>query len=227
MANELSNLSIPPSLRELAFQSIKNAILTNQLKSENIYKIEDLAKSLGISKTPVREALLDLSIKGFVTFLPRKGIQINLLDKNDIEYLYEFRTAMEIAVIKRIAKSISEESISALKSINAECKKSMEHDNKIEYLKNDRKFHLFLAELSENDYIISSLENVRDLVDWMGARALILKNRMEEVLLEHKNVIDMLERHDTVNAQKMMEKHIKITMEKVLETYLKEEKNEY
>jgi len=227
MANELSNLSIPPSLRELAFQSIKNAILTNQLKSENIYKIEELAKSLGISKTPVREALLDLSIKGFVTFLPRKGIQINLLDKNDIEYLYEFRTAMEIAVIKRIAKSISEESISALKSINAECQKSMEHDNKIEYLKNDRKFHLFLAELSENDYIISSLENVRDLVDWMGARALILKNRMEEVLLEHKNVIDMLERHDTVNAQKMMEKHIKITMEKVLETYLKEEKNEY
>lgn len=224
MANELSNLSIPPSLRELAFQSIKNAILTNQLKSENIYKIEELAKSLGISKTPVREALLDLSIKGFVTFLPRKGIQINLLDKNDIEYLYEFRTAMEIAVIKRIAKSISEESISALKSINAECQKSMEHDNKIEYLKNDRKFHLFLAELSENDYIISSLENVRDLVDWMGARALILKNRMEEVLLEHKNVIDMLERHDTVNAQKMMEKHIKITMEKVLETYLKEEK---
>ena len=227
MANELSNLNIPPSLRELAFQSIKNAILTNQLKSENIYKIEELAKSLGISKTPVREALLDLSIKGFVTFLPRKGIQINLLDKNDIEYLYEFRTAMEIAVIKRIAKSISEESISALKSINAECQKSMEHDNKIEYLKNDRKFHLFLAELSENDYIISSLENVRDLVDWMGARALILKNRMEEVLLEHKNVIDMLERHDTVNAQKMMEKHIKITMEKVLETYLKEEKNEY
>jgi len=165
MANELGNLSIPPSLRELAFQSIKNAILTNQLKSENIYKIEDLAKSLGISKTPVREALLDLSIKGFVTFLPRKGIKINILDKNDIEYLYEFRAAMEIADIKRIAKSISEESISTLKSINAECEKSMEHDNKIEYLKNDRKFHLFLAELSENDYIISSLENVRDLVD--------------------------------------------------------------
>lgn len=224
MANELGNLSIPPSLRELAFQSIKNAILTNQLKSENIYKIEDLAKSLGISKTPVREALLDLSIKGFVTFLPRKGIQINLLDKNDIESLYEFRTAMEIAVIKRIAKSISEESISTLKSINAECEKSMEHDNKIEYLKNDRKFHLFLAELSENDYIISSLENVRDLVDWMGIRALILKNRMKEVLLEHKNIIDMLERHDTINAQKMMEKHIKITMEKVLKAYLKEEK---
>jgi len=46
----------------------------------------------------------------------------------------------------------------------------------------------------------------------MGIRALILKNRMKEVLLEHKNLIDMLERHDTDNAQKMMEKHIKITM---------------
>jgi len=213
---DIGKFEMPPSLKHMALQALKNAILISQLQQEQIYKIDDLAKSLGISKTPVREALLDLAAKGFVTFLPRKGIQINSLDENDIRDLYEFRAAMETSVIRHITPTITEESIAHVEAINNDAKKCVKNNDRIEYLKKDREFHLFLAELTENEYMISALENVRDLVDWMGIKALLRKERMMEVFVEHDKVIQMLKKQDVKRATQMMEEHIAITLEKVL-----------
>ena len=213
---DLGKFETPPSLKHMALQALKNAILTNRLQQEQIYKIDDLAKSLGISKTPVREALLDLAGKGFVTFLPRKGIQINSLDENDIRDLYEFRAAMETSVIRHITPTITEEFIAHVEAINNDAKKCIKNNDRIEYLKKDREFHLFLVELTENEYMISALENVRDLVDWMGIKALLRKERMMEVFVEHDKVIQMLKKRDVKRATQMMEEHIANTLEKVL-----------
>ena len=212
----IDKLKSPPSLRYMALQTLKNAILTNVLKPKKIYKIDELAKSLGISKTPVREALLDLSTMGFLTFLPRKGIQINSLGEKDIRDIYEFRAAMETSVIQHITPTITEESIAHVEIINNDAKKCVKNNDRIEYLKKDREFHLFLAELTENEYMISALENVRDLVDWMGIKALLRKERMIEVFVEHDKVIQELKNRDVKRATQMMEEHIAITLENVL-----------
>lgn len=213
---ELDKFTAPPSLKDMALLVLKNAILADQLQTQKIYKIEDLAKSLNISKTPVREALLDLAARGFVTILPRRGIEINSLEAKDIRDLYEFRAAMEIAVIRHISSSIAEQSIGQVEAINITAKACMEKDDRIGYLKKDREFHLFLAEMTENDYLISALERVRDLVDWMGSKALVREQRMMEVFLEHAKIIQMLKKRDPEGAARMMEEHITITMENVL-----------
>ena len=73
-----------------------------------------------------------------------------------------------------------------------------------------------MASLSENQYMISALENVRDLIDWMGWKALLRKERMLEVYEEHGRIIQRLKERDTEGAVKMMEEHIRITKENVL-----------
>ena len=76
-------MTVPPCLKETAFQSIMAAILPNKLEPGRIYNEQGFAKVLGISKTPVREALLDLATKGFMPLLPQRGDQANALTEEE------------------------------------------------------------------------------------------------------------------------------------------------
>ena len=212
----LTNLVAPPSLKEMAFQAIKEAILSNKLEPGKIYNEQALAKELGISKTPVREALLDLAARGFVTFLPRRGVQVNVLTEKDIRDLYNFRAALETAIIRCITPRVTDETIRRIEAIYKKEEEAIRNDNRRGYLKIDREFHLSLASLSENQYMILALENVRDLIDWMGWKALLRKERMLEVYEEHGRIIQRLKERDTEGAVKMMEEHIRVTKENVL-----------
>jgi DNA-binding GntR family transcriptional regulator len=211
----LDSLQRPPSLKDMAFQALKKAILEDKLLPEKIYKIDDLAKDLGISKTPVREALLDLSSLKFVTIIPRRGILVNTLDEKDIRDLYEFRAAIEAAIIRHVAPIISEGDIQRAQTINDESM-TCGREERMDYLKKDREFHRFLSDLSENDYLTNALEHVRDLVDWMGIKALLKDDRMAEVYEEHNRVLDMIRKNDTRGAARMMVEHVVTTRENVL-----------
>ena len=211
----LDTLHRPPSLKDMAFQALKRAILEDKLLPEKIYKIDELAKDLGISKTPVREALQDLSSLKFVSIIPRRGILVNVLDEKDIQDLYEFRAAIEEAIIRHIAPAITDENIERAQKINDEAM-ACGSEERMAYLKKDREFHRFLSELSENDYLTDALEHVRDLVDWMGFRALTKEDRMLEVYEEHNRVLEMVRHRDTLGAARMMVEHVVITRKVVL-----------
>lgn len=207
-------IEIRPSLKEMVSKALQDALLTNTLEPKKIYRIDELARSLGVSKTPVREALLDLATRGFLTFLPHRGIQINSLGENDIRNLYGFRVVIEAAVIHLVSPTISDVSIAQAEAINNAAKECINNYDKIEYLKKDREFHLFFARLTENKYLVSALESICDLIDWMGAKVLVRDERMMEVFVEHNKIIQMLKKR--VDAKEAMRKHIIITMENVL-----------
>jgi len=213
----LKNLVVPPSLKQMAFNSIKTAILSKRLEPGKVYNEQTLAKELGISKTPVREALLDLTTKGFVTPLPRRGVQINVLTEKDISDLYEVRIALEIAIVRCVAPKLNEESLKEIEAIHKKEKEAIEADDRLSYLRIDREFHLCLASLTENCYMISSLENIRDLIDWMGFKALGRQERMKEVEQEHERIMEKLRKRDAEGAERLMEAHIRITMKNVLQ----------
>ena len=209
----LNNIETPPSLKEIAFREIKRAILSNRLETGKIYNERTLANELGISKTPVREALLDLVARGFITFLPRRGFQINTLTEKNICDLFTFRIALEKAVIIHITPGISDKSISEIEGL---IEKSSKVLDQTDFLKIDREFHLYLAFLSENQYIISALVNIRDLIEWVAAKALVVKGRSEEALQEHIAIIGMLKKRDLAGAAEKMEEHLQITEKRVL-----------
>ncbi|MBW1973909.1 MAG: GntR family transcriptional regulator [Deltaproteobacteria bacterium] len=214
----LPKIKNPPTLKLLAYNTIKNAIISQKLQPGIIYNEKKLADEMGISKTPVREALMDLASKGFVTFIPRKGIMINQLDKKDIINLYEVREALEVAAVKLITKKISDEDIQKIKEIHNKGLKAVQSKiDSISYLKLDREFHSIIAKLTGNNYLKEALENIRDLIDWMGMKALTRQARMKEVEAEHHRIVEMIEKRDVKKAMFMMELHIEITKKKVLE----------
>ena len=217
----LDNIKPPPSLKEMAFQSIKEGILSQRLKSGEFYTEQNLAKELGISKTPVREALLDLAIKGFIVYLPRKGIKINTLAEKEIVDLYGFRNALEKDVIRRITPRLTKESIKIIEAMHKEVKEATRNCDMMWFMRIDRQFHMFLASLTDNQYIISALEHIRDLSDWLGSKALLSKEDMVESKGQHGKIIQMLKKGNVEGAEAAIEEHIQKTQSTVLD-HLKE-----
>lgn len=209
--NTLAAIKTPPSLREMAFDAIKEGIMGNTLKSGHIYSEHALAKQLGMSKTPVHEALLDLASRGFVILIPRKGVSIRTLTIDEIKDLYEFRLVLEVAVMRRIADRITPRQIERLWEIHNACVAATKSDDHVGYIKNDREYHSLMASLTGNAYLVGALENVRDLIDWMGVRAMTRPGRLPEVDLEHAEVIERLAQGDPEKAAVAMEKHVRAT----------------
>ncbi|MCF8075927.1 MAG: GntR family transcriptional regulator [Desulfotignum sp.] len=214
--SSLQKVAAPPSLREMAYLSIKEAIITKTLEPGVIYNEQGLAKELGMSKTPVHEALIDLANRGFVTLLSRRGVRINILTTEDIINLYSFRLLIEGAMLRSISDTFEEAHIDNLLSLHKKCLDAKPSNGMVNYLKLERTFHDYLASLSQNSYMINALSNIRDLIDWMGMTALSRIDRMAEVNREHDEIIGFLTKRDFEGAAISMEKHIRITLENVL-----------
>lgn len=212
----LKNLKAPPSLKEMAFQSIKSAILSQKLLPGDTYNEQVLAKELGISKTPVREALLDLSHKGFVTFIQRKGVQINVLARKDIKDLYEVRRALETAAIGIVMQRLTDEDLQRIEVIYEKGNEAIKANDLSGYMRSDREFHISLVNLTENRYMIAAIENIRDLLDWMGLKALSRADLLK-IQQEHNRIIVGLRERNIDGAEQSVEDHIQLTMQKVLE----------
>ena len=213
----LQQVNAPLSLRELAFTSIKEAIMAQTLEPGVIYTEQGLAKELGISKTPVHEALIDLAARGFVTLLARRGVRINTLTTEDITNLYSFRLVIEGGIIRSLVGKLTGSDLDHLRAIHNRCLKASRRDGMVSFLKLERVFHDYLASFSQNNYMISALDNIRDLIDWMGMKALMRYERMFEVNQEHGEVLDLIGEEDFIGAALSMERHIRITLENVLE----------
>lgn len=221
----LSSVKQPPSLREMAFEAIKRAIMDNTLEPGVVCTESELAAQLGMSKTPVHEALLDLSSRGFVTMLPRKGVQIKVLTVEDIHHLYEFRLIIETAILQRVAPNIRPDQIRRIEEMHFKCERATKEDDRLGYIREDRKLHGFLSSLSKNPYAVMALENIRDLIDWMGLKAMTCQGRLPEVDREHEAIIGMLETRDPSGAAQAMARHINMTEQNVLNWRETQKKN--
>jgi DNA-binding GntR family transcriptional regulator len=207
------SISVPPSLKEMAYEAIKDSVIANRLTPEAVYSEQAIARELGISKTPVREALINLASKGFVTILPRRGFKVNTLTEKHIREIFEFRNALERAVLLHITPTVTEQSIQAIEAINTRAAKTRDQKS---FIKLDRQFHRSLSSYTGNRYINDSLENLWDLCEWVATVVYHLKGRPHEAVQEHKAITEKLKAHDTKGAVAAMEEHLRITEKRYL-----------
>lgn len=212
----LQELSKPKSLTESAYGAIHDSILSGQLTVDVVYKEKNLAEDLGISRTPVREALLALSSEGLITFLPRKGLVVNKFSTQDIEEIFEIRESIEMASLKKICQNHASLDFSHLRDCFEDQKRSLSVQlGANEFMNLDRDFHMAISELVGNSRLVSIMNNVRDKVHLMGLRALSIEGRMEEVIDEHEKIVEAIENGREEEALGLMEYHLYRSKKKV------------
>ena len=210
----LNRIDPPPSMQGIAFQAIKKAILRKEFLPGNIYSEQAVAKAMGMSKTPVHQALLDLENKGFLTILPRKGFRVNILSAKNIRDMFELRRALERIVVLRVTPKLTAEIIKDLQVIIDNIQQMRDP---VDFQKHDRAFHRYLASLSDNTFIIAALNTVWDLSDWVGARILSNWAGYKQVADEHLIIYEFLALGEAEKAAAAMERHLNGTEARFLE----------
>jgi DNA-binding GntR family transcriptional regulator len=218
-ATNISAIVQPLPLAKLAYERLRQSILEGHMKAGEVYNEMALAEELGVSRTPVREALLELASQGLVTFLPRKGVKVNFLTRSDAEELFEIRRIMECAVAEKVALACSERILRPADREFKLAKKAAEKHDTSAFLSADRNFHNELAKMANNSRIISILGNLRDLIHMLGLEALSQPDRMDEVVAEHELILAGIRAGDAERAKKAMHAHLGATRRAVLQQY--------
>jgi DNA-binding GntR family transcriptional regulator len=206
-----------PSLGNAVYQAIKQRILENRLRPGNKLGHQDLAEMLGVSRTPVREALERLAQEGFVVHRPRRGCFVSEIDVQEACELYDLREALEVHALRRTAKiGLTRADLSQLSSLTREYAELVRDDSTRRRLIVDRDLHLALASKSQNRLLSRSLESVFE--------RLILKLRVEgfrtsrgkEALDEHVALMSALRKQDFGAAETVLIAHLREGRERLL-----------
>ncbi len=214
---KLQSLNKPESLAKMARDALLDSILSGHLKLDEVYNEMALAKDLGISRTPVREALLELSVQGLVRFIPRKGVVINRFTETDVAEIFELRKALETAIVERVARNDPPVNMAVIERTLTDQRTAFEKRDYRAFLDADRAFHIEFCRLTQNRRMQAILENLRNMIHLMGTQALQLEGRGETVLAEHEAIIEAARQKDPEAARNAMLHHLDNSESAVLE----------
>lgn len=195
-------------LREIVFETLREAIISAALKpGERMMEIQ-LAEEMGVSRTPVREAIRKLELEGFVVMIPRKGAYVAGISMKDIADVFEIRSALEALAAGLAAERITEEELEELERTLVkigECVKNNDLEGLIEV---DTEFHDILFKATRNERLVQIVSNLREQIQRFRATTLATPGRMKYALEEHKQIVEALSERNIELAQSIAREHI-------------------
>ena len=210
----------PESLAKMAYEAIRKSILSGQWKIGELYNEKAIAADLGISRTPVREALLELASQDLIIFLPRRGLMVNRFTRRDVDEIFELRKAVELAAVEKITATSPPFDLFEIEESLLSQRKAVKQKDYLAFMEADRLFHTSFSELTNNRRIIAILENIRDMIHVMGAKALALEGRAIEVIGEHQTIFEAVKKGNIEEARRAMAYHLDQSKEAVVESEL-------
>lgn len=195
-------------LRDVVFNTLRRAILKGELKpGERLMEIA-LADKLGVSRTPIREAIRKLELEGLVVMAPRKGAKVASITERDLNDVLEVRKGMEVLAISLACKRITGEELEKLESIERSFQSLIESGNLTELAEMDVKFHDTIYQATNNQRLVQLLNNLREQM--YRYRMEYLKDIAVRRTLaeEHKAICEALRGRDENKAQNYVSVHI-------------------
>ena len=213
-------LKQPESLAKMAYEAIRKSILSGQWKIGELYNEKAIAADLGISRTPVREALLELASQDLIIFLPRRGLMVNRFTRRDVDEIFELRKAIELAAVEKITVTSPPFDLFEIEGALLSQRKAVKQKDYLAFMEADRLFHTSVSELTSNRRLIAILDNIRDMIHVMGAKALALEGRAVEVIKEHQTILEAVKKGNLAEARRAMAYHLDQSKEAVVESEL-------
>jgi len=200
-----------PSLTDQAYARLRKEIITCQLPPDSDVSELELADRLGMSKTPVREALARLSMEGLLEIFPRRGYRIRPVTIKDINDLFTVRSVLERTAASLAAQHMTAAELDRLEAL-ASASYTVQEESSIDYfIEANRSFHIAIAEGAQNPrlsaLVIAHLEESERFFH-LGARR---RDINMETNQEHAQIVEVLRSRDPLTASQIMAKHAEST----------------
>jgi DNA-binding GntR family transcriptional regulator len=209
----IKQISRPKSLTEIAVEYIREAIAKGDLGLGHPVSESILASSLGISKTPVREALAQLKIEGLVKIFPQKGTFVFTMNEQEVIEICEFRYTLESAALELATKRNRQAFLKELKEIETRMSIARREKREDQYLDLDADFHLLFFKYCDNQFMDEAYRMIVARVAAIRTHLAAVPRHTEKSYNEHKNMTKCIEENRLDDALKTLDEHISRTKE--------------
>lgn len=194
-------------LMESIYFKLKDDIINQEYKQGVIIGEKELAEKYGVSKTPIREALNRLCLEGYIEKFPNKGYMVKGFTVHDLQSIFQYRSVLERAAIELAIEKATDQEIKAFSEETNEITYDTNDDIAKVYNDYNQKFHLAIARLARNPYLLDELENILN----QTRRILLMDVRSYDISAltkSHMDIINALGKRDKETARELITNHI-------------------
>lgn len=195
-------------LRDVVFKTLRRAILKGELQpGERLMEIA-LANKLGVSRTPIREAIRMLELEGLVLMIPRRGAEVAGITEKNLRDTLEVRRALEELAIELSCTRITDEELEELRKAEKDFVISIKNKDIIEIARADEKFHDIIFTSTGNDKLIQMINNLREQMYRYRLEYVKAESTRNQLMSEHEMIMKALRSRDKSEAKRIIAEHI-------------------
>jgi len=196
------------SLRDRIGESLSAAIISGELAPGTLVSVPTLAAQFEVSATPVREAMLDLEQRGFVTSVRNKGFRVTDVSEQDLREILELRQLLEAPTMRALADNFPLETLPKWRAIADEITVHADTANLTGFVERDRDFHLGLLELYGNKHLVDSVRELRQKTRMVNLARMTQSSKLHDSAHEHHLMLDLLEQGDGAGLEALVVLHL-------------------
>ena len=213
-------------LREVVCETLRDAVRRGILQpGERLMEIQ-LAEDLGVSRTPVREAIRKLEMEGYVIMMPRRGTYVADLSIRDINEVFEIRTSLESLASGLAAERIDEDELEKLQRLLVEIGAYIKSGDMESIVRTDTEFHDLLYQASRNTRLVGIISNLREQLTRFRTTSMSFPGRLKATLEEHRKIVEAIAQGDEKAARKAAEHHMEKSEQTLLASMKSKEKKD-
>jgi len=208
------------SLTQMAYRKIKDMMFSYEIIPGQRLVFVDLAKKIGVSRTPVNHALSILASEGFLDFIPHQGYAVHELTHDEADALYQVREIIEMGAIELAIREMTPEKLKTLrkkKDLIAE-KLTADHVSRRNFVL-DQEFHLCYIDMAGNPYLTSYFQEVYQRIFLRHRLEGLSISRNQEVVVEHEEIFKAISRKDVRKAKELVKRHIRAAEKSIFSVF--------
>jgi len=195
-------------LRDVVFNTLRQAILKGELTpGERLMEIQ-LAERLGVSRTPIREAIRKLELEGLVLMIPRKGAEVAKISEKSLRDVLEVRRSLEELAIELACQRMSEDELMQLEEAQKDFRKAVESKDVMKIAETDEHYHDIIYFGTGNARLVQILNNLREQMYRYRLEYIKDEDKRQVLLVEHDNILKAVRSRHVAEAKAAIREHI-------------------
>jgi DNA-binding GntR family transcriptional regulator len=204
------------TLKGQVYRQLKSLLTSGQLEHDVFYSANQFAERLGVSRTPAREALLQLEAEGFIVAQDNRGFKVKAFSEKEARDFFEMRRLMEAYALEKLFDVPPAGILRKLEDCLERMSAAAEKGDAAAFISSDEEFHLTVISRCDNLFLTSLIMNIRDFISIFGSRMMKRKKSMQEVLEEHAQILKALKAKQKERAVDAMSRHLQNTETRLL-----------
>ncbi len=197
-----------PTVAARVFDVLRQAIVQLQVRPGHLLSEADIAKQLGVSRQPVREAFIKLAEARLVEIRPQRGTLVLLISRRDVENARFLREAIEVAIARKAAEEIGEDDLATMRELLATQRDAQARGDVGAFMRADDAYHLAIARSADCEYAWRVLEGLKVQFDRVRYLSMPLATPVDTLIGQHQRVYDALAAHEPDAAEAAMREHL-------------------